>query len=101
MADGTFTRAVRIVDTAECEVRGTEPFLAQAQLIDADLDRHAKIDRGETLQRRQTMKCHLRILLAVDRNDVFAAPAQKLVDAEVLDVSSVGNVDITPGFSGP
>src|ERR1051325_11964717 len=82
-----------IPDSAEAEMRSAQARLGQPEIVEVRFDCHAEIDRRQPLERRQAMERHLRVLFPVDRDDVLAAPAQELIDAEVLDVSAVRQVD--------
>jgi multidrug efflux pump subunit AcrA (membrane-fusion protein) len=58
----------------------------------------AEVDGGEPHCLDQRSRAARRIALAVDGDDEIAAPPQELVDAEVLDVAAVGEVDEVVAF---
>src|SRR5262249_8677043 len=91
----SIARAVRVGDAAEAEMRAGHAAFVEPKIVQVDVDLHAEIDIDETLKRRQRMKCHLWILLAVDRDDELATAAQQLVHPEILDMSSVGQIEKT------
>ena len=69
---------------------------AQGRLADRGptaCDADAEIDARIALQRDEGREAHRRIGFGVDHDDQLAAPAQQLVDAEILDVAAVGEVD--------
>src|SRR5437870_4423583 len=82
----------RITETAQTEVRATEAFLVETKVVEVDLDAYAEIDCGKTLERRQSMESHFRILLPIHSDDVLAAPTQEFIDAEVFDVAAIGEI---------
>src|SRR5215831_14285357 len=68
-----------VTNAAESEMGPTEATLIQPQVVEVDVDLHAEVDGSEALERGEGVKGHLRILLAVDGDDVLAAPAEQLV----------------------
>src|SRR5262249_34004866 len=72
-----------------------------AQVVQACIDAHAKIDLRMAHERHEPLKREAGIGLPVDRDDEFAASAQQLVDGEVLDVATIGDVEPRPLLGHP
>ena len=61
-----------------------------ANLGPGQIDQYAEIDARVALQSYERTERHLRIGFRVDCDDQLAAPAQQLVDAQIIDVPAVG-----------
>src|SRR5947209_7133569 len=57
------------------------------------MDLDGEIDRRKALKSRKGSKGHSLVLFAVDRHDVFAPPPQEFIHTEILNVSSIRDVE--------
>jgi len=81
------------VNAAEAEVRSAEPVFVQPKVVEVDVNAYAKVDCGEPLERGQRAEGHGVVFLAIDRDDVFGAAAQQLIDGKFSMWPSIRQVD--------
>ncbi len=78
---------------AQCQV---EQFCGACCLerVGVDLDSHAEVDPAETHHVRETVGGRAAVGGGLDGDDVAAAAADQLVDAQVLEMAAVGEVNV-------
>ena len=84
-------------------VRGTgrfQLFSLEPDGCDIDRDAHAEIALALADDGAQGAKRNVRVLLAVDCDDVTAAAADQLVNAEIVEMAAVGEVDVAGAVVG-
>src|SRR6516225_8602681 len=83
----------RVDDSAEPEVRPAVSCFPQTQVVHVRFQHYSEVDVCKSLEISKCMERHRRIALAVDGNDISTPTPQQLIDAQVLDVPPVRDVD--------
>ena len=89
---------IRVVDRSDRVIRRVGPLLAgrpRRQLFHVlERDPHAKIEGDLADGVAEIVELELRIATGIAHDDQAAAPPHHLVDAEVLEVTAVGQIDV-------